>query len=84
MGLRADLRQREELEGGELGDEQGGKSDHPEPAEEDKGEDGEDQDEGSEDAFHGPFREYRSVVAGAGGRGGRDFEIETTSLRNIS
>ncbi len=52
MGVRADGGQLEVLVGGQLGDDGGEESDHPELAEEDEGEDGEDEDCGGEDSFH--------------------------------
>lgn len=86
MGLGADLGQREELKGGELGDEQRGDGDHPELAKEDEGEDGKDEDEGGEDAFHGSLLRIRGVwllVGGVGRSEGKWLEIGLDAKRYI-
>ena len=44
--------QLEVLVGGKLGDDRGKEGDHPKLSEEDQGEDGSNQDNGSEDTFH--------------------------------
>ena len=52
MSLCSDCGEPEVLIGGELGDKCGEECNHPQLAEEDEGEDGEDEDQGSEDSFH--------------------------------
>ena len=52
VGFGADGGQLEVLVGGQFGDDGGEERDHPELAEEDEGEDGEDEDCGGEDSFH--------------------------------
>ena len=52
MGMGADGGELEVLVGGQFGDDGGEEGDHPELAEEDEGEDGEDEDCGGEDSFH--------------------------------
>ena len=52
VGFGADGGQLDVLVGGELGDDGCSEGDHPELAEEDEREDGEDEDDGGEDSFH--------------------------------
>ncbi len=54
VGFGADGGELDVLVGGEYGDDGRGEGDHPKLAEEDEGEDGEDEDCGGEDSFHGP------------------------------
>ena len=54
VGFGADGGELEVLVGGQLGDDGRGEGDHPELTEEDEREDGEDEDDGGEDSFHGP------------------------------
>ena len=59
VGFCSDCCQLEVFIGGQLGDEGGEESDHPELAEEDEREDGDGEDEGGEDSFHGQMSGYR-------------------------
>jgi hypothetical protein len=62
VGLSPDRGKLEVLVGGQLGDDGGEKSDHPQLPEEDKGEDSKDEDDSGKDTFHGDFEQDKCTL----------------------